>query len=161
MQGLVRDILGRLRPTELIELGLKAAVDELVAFWRARNPGVVFSVQVPEDRELFIADEVREILYRVIREGLNNAVKHGRPGRIEIEVSQSATGLILARVTDDGAPGSPPDGRGFGLRGMRERVSGANGRLTARRAQDGRGWTVEAELAAQPREDDREEAAAI
>jgi len=29
-------ILGRLRPTELIELGLTAAIGELVAFWGAR-----------------------------------------------------------------------------------------------------------------------------
>ena len=38
MQTLVRDILGRLRPTEVFELGLEAAIAELVDFWRSRRP---------------------------------------------------------------------------------------------------------------------------
>jgi len=158
MQRLVRDILGRLRPTELIELGLKAAVDELVAFWKARNPGITFAVKVPDDAELFIADEVREILYRVIQEGLNNAVRHGRPTLIEIEVSPREGGEILAQVTDDGAPSGKPVGVGFGLRGMRERVAAANGALTVRTDANGGQWTVAARLAARPGEDALDEA---
>jgi two-component system sensor histidine kinase UhpB len=147
MQRLVRDILGRLRPTELIELGLKAAIDELVAFWSARQPGVAFSVRVPDDEALPLADEIRETVYRVIQEALNNAVRHGRPGRIEIAVSRDDGGDVLASVSDDGAPSGKPEGVGFGLRGMRERVAAANGRLTVGRGADG-GWTVAARLAA-------------
>src|SRR5215472_2281201 len=36
IQRLVRDILTRLRPTPLAELGLKSAIADLVAFWRTR-----------------------------------------------------------------------------------------------------------------------------
>ncbi len=86
MQRLVREILGRLRPTELIELGLRAAVDELVAFWAARHPAIRFSVSVPEDDALPMPPAARETLYRVVQEGLNNAVRHGRPRQITIEV---------------------------------------------------------------------------
>jgi two-component system sensor histidine kinase UhpB len=160
MQRLVRDILGRLRPTELIELGLKAAIDELVAFWSARHPGITFSVQVPDDGAWPIAEDVRETLYRVVQEGLNNAVRHGRPSRIEVEVARRESGEILARVTDDGAPSGKPDGVGFGLRGMRERVAASNGRLTIERGPDGGGWTVAARLAALPRGEDMDEASA-
>src|SRR5579859_538207 len=157
-QRLVRDILGRLRPTELIELGLKAAIDELVAFWSARQPGIAFSVRVPDDEDLPLADEVRETVYRVVQEGLNNAVRHGRPGRIEITVARADGGEILARVSDDGAPSGKPEGDGFGLRGMRERVAAAGGRLTISRGDGDRGaggrgaggWTVAARLAAFP-----------
>jgi two-component system sensor histidine kinase UhpB len=159
MQSLVRDILGRLRPTELIEVGLKAAIDELAAFWSARHPGIVFSVRVPDDGTLAVADDVRETLYRVIQEGLNNAVRHGRPGRIDVEVARGGDGEILARVTDDGEAGGKPDGVGFGLRGMRERVAAVNGRLTIERGRDGGGWTVAAKLAAFPRGEDPDEAA--
>lgn len=148
-QRLVRDILGRLRPTELIELGLKAAIDELVAFWSARQPGIAFSVQVPDDDVLPLAEEVRETVYRVVQEALNNAVRHGRPGRIDIVVAPDEGGDILARVTDDGAPSGKPEGVGFGLRGMRERVAAAGGRLTIDRGKAG-GWTVAARLAAFP-----------
>ena len=154
-QRLVRDILGRLRPTELIELGLKAAIDELVAFWSARQPGIAFSVQVPDDEALPLADDIRETVYRVIQEALNNAVRHGRPGRIEVVVSRADGGDIVARVSDDGAPSGKPEGVGFGLRGMRERVAAAGGRLTIERGAGSRGaigggWTVAARLTAFP-----------
>jgi len=160
-QRLVRDILGRLRPTELIELGLKAAIDELVAFWSARQPGIAFSVQVPDDEALPLADEIRETVYRVIQEALNNAVRHGRPGGIEVVVSRLHGGDILARVSDDGAPSGKPDGAGFGLRGMRERVAGAGGRLTVGRGRNGGGWTVAARLSPFPRADAHEPASLV
>jgi two-component system sensor histidine kinase UhpB len=153
MQRLVRDILGRLRPTELIELGLKAAIEALVTFWSARHPAIVFRVDVPDDEALPLADDARETLYRVVQEGLNNAVRHGRPGRIEIEVARLEGGEVLARVTDDGAAGAKPGVAGFGLRGMRERVAAAGGGLSVGRGPKG-GWSVMARLAASPRGED-------
>lgn len=149
MQRLVRDILGRLRPTELIELGLKAAVDELVTFWSARQPGIAFSVRIPDDEALTIDDDVRETLYRVVQESLNNAVRHGHPTRVEIEISGGGGGDILARVTDDGPASGKPEGVGYGLRGMRERVAAANGSLTINRGPDGGAWAVTARMASQ------------
>ena len=146
MQRLVRDILGRLRPTELIELGLKAAIDELVAFWGARHPAIRFRVRVPDDEALAIPEETRETLYRVIQEGLNNAVRHGRPAEIHIDVLQRPGGTIVARVSDDGAPTGKSEGAGFGLRGMRERVAAARGRVTVTKGPGGGGWTVEASI---------------
>jgi len=53
-------------------------------------------------------------------------------------------------VTDDGASTGKPDGLGFGLRGMRERVTASGGRLTIERGRDGGGWTVAARIAALP-----------
>ena len=147
MQGLVRDILGRLRPADLIDLGLAAAVGELVAFWRARHPGIRFEMRLPADDA--IAAERRETLYRVIQESLNNAVRHGRPSRIEIEVTLSPVRCVTARISDDGAPTGRPDGVGYGLVGMRERIAAARGELTIRRGEIG-GWTVSARL---PNED--------
>jgi two-component system sensor histidine kinase UhpB len=144
MQRLVRDILGRLRPTELIELGLSAAIAELVSFWRARHRSIAFIVVAPEDERLAISDAARETLYRVIQEALNNAVRHGRPSRIEIEVGRASESEIFARVKDDGAPSGKPPGAGFGLIGMRERVAAARGRLEIDRGDHG--WTVRATL---------------
>src|ERR1019366_2894884 len=86
-----------------------------------------------------LADEVRETVYRVVQEALNNAVRHGRPGRIEIVVARTEGGDIEARVSDDGAQSGKPEGVGFGLRGMRERVAAAGGRLTIDRGALDRG----------------------
>ena len=91
MQRLVRDILGRLRPTEVTELGFEAAIDELVAFWRERQPGIAFDVELRVD-ETGLSDAMLETLYRVVQEGLTNAVRHARPSRIEILVGPTAPG---------------------------------------------------------------------
>jgi two-component system sensor histidine kinase UhpB len=143
MQGLVRDILGRLRPTDLIDLGLAAAVGELVAFWRTRHPTIRFEVNLPPDDA--IAAERRETLYRIIQEGLNNAVRHGRPRTIGVEVALAPEGYVTARVSDDGAPTGRRDGVGYGLIGMRERVNAAHGELSIQRGDAG-GWVVLARL---------------
>ncbi len=147
MQRLVRDILGRLRPTELIELGLAAAIDELVVFWRARHPAIVFAIKAPDDAALPMSDAARETLYRVVQEGLNNAVRHGKPSRIEIEIGAGAGGEVFARIDDDGSGGEAPSGAGFGLIGMRERVAAARGRLTITPRVGG--WTILARLPAE------------
>jgi two-component system sensor histidine kinase UhpB len=158
MQRLVRDILGRLRPTELVELGLAAAICELTAFWGARHPGIRFVVSVADDETLAVADETRETLYRVVQESLNNAVRHGRPNTIEVEVGRVGDAEVFARVADDGAPSSAADGAGFGLIGMRERVAGSRGSLDIFRG--GTGWTVTARLPSSARADELEGAGA-
>jgi two-component system sensor histidine kinase UhpB len=145
LQRLVRDILGRLRPSELLDLGLAAAIGELVAFWRARHPGIAFEVAVADDEALDLSEAAREAAYRVVQESLANAVRHGRPGRIAIKVARTAGGAVTIDVTDDGAPSGEPSGGGFGLKGMRERVSAQGGTLEIER---GAGWRVIARLPA-------------
>jgi two-component system sensor histidine kinase UhpB len=143
MQRLVRDILGRLRPTELIDLGLAAAIGELADFWRERHPAIVFDVKVAEDETLALTEAARETLYRVVQESLANAVRHGRPARIEVVVGRDDGGEVFARVADNGVSTGKPEGGGFGLIGMRERVAAAKGTLAIER---GAGWTVTARL---------------
>jgi two-component system sensor histidine kinase UhpB len=159
LQRLVRDILGRLRPTELLDLGLAAAIAELTAFWSARHPAIRFVVDIADDEVLAADEETRETLYRVVQEGLNNAVRHARPDRIEIEVGRAGEAEVFAKVSDDGAPGGQTNGAGFGLIGMRERVSAANGSLSIVKGDHG-GWTVTARLPARAGVEELEDAVA-
>ncbi len=149
MQRHVRTILQRLRPLQTI--GLEAAIERLVAFWRSRRPDVeVFvGVSAEEDR---IDDDVKETVYRVIQEAMSNAIRHGRPTQVRIAVADDGVDGIRVEVTDDGI-GMPPDGtieRGpsaqLGLIGMRERVMAMAGSLSIRRGPDGKGLTLVARL---------------
>ena len=144
MQTLVRDILGRLRPTEVFELGLEAAIAELVDFWRSRRPAVRFELDLAPDQDF--SPTVRETLYRVVQEGLNNAVRHGRPTVVRVEIRIEGADAVVATIADDGAHAGTPGAPGFGLVGMRERVARAQGRLTIDRGGPGRGWTLTARL---------------
>ena len=54
--------------------------------------------------------------------------------------------MILVEVTDDGAASGALAEPGFGLSGMRERVSALDGTLAVQRGERDSGWTVLASL---------------
>jgi two-component system sensor histidine kinase UhpB len=142
IQRLVRDILGRLRPTHLAELGLSSAILDLTAFWRARQPGLVFETELPEG-DSGLSEAVQETLYRIVQESLSNAVRHGAPRtiRISLEITGGAARVeVVNDVAGDGS-GAP----GYGLTGMAERVAAAGGALEAGPAPTG-SWRVAARL---------------
>lgn len=141
MQRQVRDILSRLRPAQLVELGLDAAIAELVQFWRARRPDIAFAVELAVD-EAELPEPVQETVYRVIQEGLSNAVRHGQPGRIDIAVRRGDADEVVVQVSDDGVgPHGQTVEPGFGLVGMRERVEAVGGSLQVRPGAAG-GWSI-------------------
>lgn len=146
MQARVRDILGRLRPTRAAELGLEPAVRDLVDFWRARRPEIVFDVGVAAADD-GLSDDVREAAYRVVQESLSNAVRHGRPTQVEVSLGATPDGDILVRIVDNGRhePAEPRREPGYGILGMQERVAQAGGVLTVGQGPDG-GWAVSARL---------------
>ncbi|MFG3707260.1 sensor histidine kinase [Micromonospora sp. NPDC047670] len=87
-------------------------------------------------------------LYRVVQEGLTNALKHAGVGAgVEVGLHHGGDAVVV-RVVDDGR-GRPPVGPapsgGHGLVGMRERVSVYDGSLAAGPRLAG-GWQVEARL---------------
>jgi len=154
MQRLVRDILGRLRPPQLAELGLSSAILDLVAFWSARRPDIGFETEIPDDADA-LPEPVQETLYRIVQESLSNAVRHGAPSRVRIAIERAGEAARI-EVVNDGAPEDVAWTRGFGLTGMSERVTAAGGSLSAGPASGG-GWRVAAALPAGA--DARDEAA--
>ena len=156
MQRHVRDILGRLRPAVLLDVGLAHAIDNLVSFWATHRPGLAFDVHVPEEG---FGEPVDGTIYRVVQESVSNAVRHGTQARIDIAVEAGADRAIAIRVSDDGGglraagaedPGSPGVGQGggYGIIGMSERVASLGGTLEVKNRPDGRGVVVEARLSA-------------
>jgi two-component system sensor histidine kinase UhpB len=156
MQRLVRDILVRLRPPQLAELGLSSAILDLVAFWSARRPDLAFETRLPDDADR-LPDAVQGTLYRIVQESLSNAVRHGAPKTVRIVVER-AGGTARVEVVNDGAPTDAEGPRGFGLTGMAERVAAAGGSLTAGPAPDGC-WRVAATMPAPAPSETRDEAA--
>jgi signal transduction histidine kinase len=69
--------------------------------------------------------------YRILQEGLTNALKHAGPATAEVVVRYGPRDLEL-EVRDDGrGGGSGANGGGHGLTGMRERVALYGGELSA------------------------------
>ncbi len=68
--------------------------------------------------------------YRVVQEGLTNAVKHAKPTHVAVAVRKSGGGLDV-EVTHDGASANNAASGGYGLAGLRERVDLHGGSLEA------------------------------
>jgi signal transduction histidine kinase len=88
--------------------------------------------------------------YRIIQEGLTNAIKHAGEARVDVVVSYGEEEVDVAVVDDGrGAPGDHPDHGGHGLVGMRERVALYKGTLEAG-PRNGGGFAIHARLPIEP-----------
>jgi len=128
----LRSIITELRPAALDELGLRTAIEALLDRHRGRSGFEIDSelVLAGTSKEARLSEELETAVYRLVQEALTNVVKHARANRVRVAVAESE-GELLIEVQDDGA-GFDPDiaSDGFGLAGMRERVSLAGGTLS-------------------------------
>lgn len=133
MQSEVRNILARLRPAGLAEFGLGEAIDGMVQFWRHRHPDVNF-ITVISERCAELDNTIAATAYRIVQEALSNAMRHGEPGQVRIEIKRAhsaAVGSCLdIEVVDDGGGLDNEASAGFGLLGMSERARAVGGELT-------------------------------
>jgi signal transduction histidine kinase len=67
--------------------------------------------------------------YRIIQEGLTNALKHARASHADVTVHYGSDELEI-EIRDDGRGTASTDGLGHGLVGMRERVKIYGGEMT-------------------------------
>ncbi|MFE9170204.1 sensor histidine kinase [Streptomyces kebangsaanensis] len=120
----------------------------------AESAGATVSLSVSADGE--VPPAVGAAAYRIVQQGLTNAVQHGGP-EVGIRVSvalDEASAALLVDIVDDGSPadGSPADGAatgrppGHGLIGMRERARSVGGTVAAGPRADGPGFAVRAVL---------------
>ena len=146
MMDNVRELLGRLRPSELDELGLSASLGGLVSGWNARSGGKIrYQLSITGDCAL-LPEPLTVTLFRVTQECLTNIAKHSAASNAKITLVITAEAANLS-VEDDGiATGLPfADVSGIGLIGVRERVTALHGRLTMAIVQP-HGLLVEASL---------------
>jgi signal transduction histidine kinase len=140
----VRRLAVELRPSALDDFGLVAALERLAAsFAEQTGISVDFQTALADER---LPGEVETALYRIVQESLTNVVKHARARRVSILLAR-VNGAVKAVVEDDGQGFDPAEqtGDGYGLVGMRERLSLLGGRLEVESGRDG-GTTVAAEV---------------
>jgi signal transduction histidine kinase len=82
--------------------------------------------------------------YRIVQEGLTNALKHAHATQAEVTVNYRPS-EVQVEVRDDGVGAAESNGRGHGLVGIRERVKIYGGEMTAGPAPTG-GFVLSARL---------------
>jgi signal transduction histidine kinase len=132
VHGAVSDMIGRLRPVGLDELGLVAAIEHCIDQWRQRLPQTRFLLSLTGEFD-DLGESPALTLYRLIQEGLTNVYKHADARKVEIALHRTrsahdGTDELRLTVADDGrGMESGVRTSRFGLSGMRERVEMAGG----------------------------------
>ena len=137
----LRDTLNRLRHPPAEELGLEACLVSLVDSWRSRN---ATQPMIQLDLQGDLADvrgTVAATAYRVAQECLTNSLRHSAAREIVLRIERrtGAENALLIRVEDDGGGDAAKveQSTGFGLTGIRERVTALGGSLSIARARRG------------------------
>jgi glucose-6-phosphate-specific signal transduction histidine kinase len=137
----LRGTLNRLRHPPAEELGLEASLINLVDSWRSQNAA---QPTIQLDLKGDFADvrgTVAATAYRVAQECLTNSLRHSAAREIVLRIERR-TGVenaLLVRVEDDGGGDAAKvaQSAGFGLTGIRERVTALGGSLSIARARRG------------------------
>jgi signal transduction histidine kinase len=121
---------------------LPAAVQSLVASAKATGLDVTLHIAGATGD---LQPAAAAAAYRIVQEGITNALKHSRGSPIHINI---ATGETVAVEVVNGAARSMPDrlassGGGHGLQGIRDRVVGLGGNVEAG-PEPGIGWRLRA-----------------
>ena len=137
-------LIPRLAPLSLDTLGLAATLEGLVRDWQRRHPSIALSLR--QELPIELGPSIALAIYRVVQEGLINALRHAKATRVDIAVECDAR-RIIATVTDDGV-GLPADWARpghFGLRGMADRVQQVGGSFNIG-SHEGRGVRLTADI---------------
>ena len=122
-------LIPRLIPVSLDTLGLAETLENLVRDWQRRNPNIALSLrhELPSD----LGPSVTLAAYRVVQEGLINALRHAQAAHVEIQL-ESQDNKMVVTVADDGVglPSGWSRPGHFGLRGLTERVEHLGGQLS-------------------------------
>jgi signal transduction histidine kinase len=116
-----------LRPESLEKEGLVGALRKQAAILRARH-GITIDELVEAEPDAPIA--VKEALFRIAQEALNNTAKHAQASHVELRLTSLGETLV-AEIRDDGAgfdAGGEFPGH-LGLQSMRERALRLGGKV--------------------------------
>jgi signal transduction histidine kinase len=134
--SMARNFARGLYPVEMEAEGLMDAFQELAnSTTRGAKVSCVFDCTNPV---LIHDDTVATHLYRIAYEAIRNAIRHGKPNRIGISLSEEGSTLRLS-IEDDGVglPETKLPGGGLGIRIMAYRAGMIGGTLTVEPAPTG------------------------
>ncbi len=136
----VREISRNLRPIQLDQLGLTAALESVVEVV-SESSNIVADMKI--DNVDGVLDKEGEIsFFRIVQECLNNILKHSNATHFSVKVTRTKEAVVL-KVEDSGKGmgGDPSSKRGFGMTGMDERARILGGSLLIE-STPGNGTTV-------------------
>jgi len=142
-----RRLISGLRPPDLDEFGVVAALDSLIEDQSAGGLSIQFTADVQSER---LEPLLESAIYRIAQEAITNVRRHSKSDRADIRLTQR-NDRIRMEIRDWGV-GFDPDGvegKRLGLKGIRERARLLRGRAVIDSA-PGEGTRVSVELPVAP-----------
>lgn len=125
----IRRLIAALSPSVLEQMGLTAALRQLVVRFRKLHPAEV-RLQLP--RRIELPKKIEIIVYRLVQEIFNNISKYSLASTVNLSL-RSADGMLRLSAEDDGVGFDVDQALArqdcFGLSGLRERVALLGGTL--------------------------------
>jgi signal transduction histidine kinase len=130
-------VLGLLREEPAVKAPARTLAEVDVLAVRAREAGLDVRLSVSGPVAALPATVSREG-YRIVQEGLTNALRHAGPGAVDVRIETGPERLAIAVV--NALPGDRPRTGRRGLAGLAERVEALRGELAA--GPDGQQWQL-------------------
>ncbi len=130
----VHNMITRLRPSPLDDLGLVPTLEGSIEAWRQRQPEIRFIVDFSGKLDN-LNESINMTVFRVIQESITNAVRHANASEIKVSVAnefnmKTLKQQLIIEISDNGKGMEVHDFHSdvdFGLLGMRERARSMGG----------------------------------
>jgi signal transduction histidine kinase len=128
-----------LRPMKMENKSFIASIDSLISETAEHTKvGINFANSLGHDVKL--APQAEVALFRAVQESVTNSIRHGQADKIGITLEWCGNAIRLT-VEDNGA-GCASIKKGYGLKGMRERIESLDGRVRFS-SESGKGFRTE------------------
>ncbi len=121
----VREVVNTLAPNENISKGIES-FNELIASFKA-NTNIYIDFIIDGDM-VKVSPNINIVLYRIIQEGLTNALRHGHADNVMIKLIYNEKAIEL--IIKDNGRGAEEITKGFGLKSMEDRVFSIGGSIS-------------------------------
>lgn len=162
--GELRQFISDLRPSQLDDLGLVAAVQWYIQEFNQRYPCQADLI-VNGDR-IRLPAEYETVLFRITQEALNNVAKHAEASRASVKLDIRPTQIDLS-ISDDGRGFDPEQvlrgdssHTGWGLLGIQERTALIGGQVQMD-TEPGHGTTIRVQVPLMAEEEDVKDTSAV
>lgn len=123
-----RNISQNLMPKAIQDYGLELAAESLIS--HLRNTHNIKFYLYTNLNDLELTEKIQINLYRILQEAINNAIRHGKPNKIEVQLVYSKDEILMT-IEDDGNGFDINNisGNGIGIRSMKTRVGAMSANL--------------------------------
>ena len=126
----MHNIIRKLRPGSLDNLGLRDTLKDLVATWKKQHKELDIGLRVDADLDN-LGEAININVYRIIQEAMNNCLKHADASKVNIIIEKKDKNLYL-EFADNGIGFNKSilsKTKQFGLVGIQERANSLRGKF--------------------------------